>query len=154
MTTATTTTMNDKTIEGLQNLIEVNLDSGNGFETVAENIENKDIAAYFRRCGQRRQSFASELQSYVRANGEEPKDSGSMKGKLHRWWTDLRGSVQSGDEHAMLAEAERGEDVIKHTYEDVLKETAGSPLNSLLQQQWLSVKQDHDLIRDMRDARA
>ncbi len=150
----TTATLNDKTIEGLQDLIEVNLDSGKGFETVADQIDNKDLAAYFRRCGQRRQAFASELQGFVRSNGVEPKTSGSMKGTLHRWWTDLRGTVQSGDEHAMLAEAERGEDVIKHTYEGVLKETAGSPLNSMLQQQWVSVKQDHDTIRDMRDARA
>ncbi len=150
----TTTTLNESTVSGLQDLIEINLDSGKGFETAADNIDNRDIAAYFRRCGQRRQGFASELQSFVRANGVEPEDPGTMKGKLHRWWTEVRGTVQSGDEHAMLAEAERGEDVTKHTYEDVLKNTAGSPLNSLLQQQWISVKHDHDTIRDMRDARA
>ncbi len=154
MTLTTPTTLSDKTIEGLQDLIEINLDSGNGFETSADKIDNADIAAYFRRCGQRRQNFAGELQSYVRANGEEPKDSGTFSGTLHRWWTSLRGTVQSGDEHALLAEAERGEDAIKEKYEEVLKETAGSPLNSFLQQQWLSVKQDHDTIRDMRDARA
>ena len=43
---------------------------------------------------------------------------------------------------------------IKARYENVLKETAGSPYNAVLQRQYASVKEAHDTIRDMRDARA
>lgn len=150
----TVTNLRKDTIEGLQDLITINVDSSKGFAKAAENIENRDIASYFRRCGQRRSTFASELQRVVETNGESVSDSGTLKGKAHRWWLDMRGTIQNGDEHAILAEAERGEDAIKARYENVLKDTAGSPLNAVLQQQYASVKQDHDTIRDMRDARA
>lgn len=150
----TVTTLNDETVSGVQKLIEINIDSSKGFTAAAEKVENRDIANYFRRCGQRREAFSGELQRIIGMNGEEPEDSGTLKGTMHRWWLELRGTVQSGDEHAMLAEAERGEDAIKERYEEVLKETAGSPLNAMLHRQYASIKQDHDTIRDMRDARA
>ncbi|MFI4897451.1 MAG: PA2169 family four-helix-bundle protein [Phycisphaerales bacterium JB059] len=151
----TTTSLNDDTIDAVQNLIEINLDSHKGFETAAEQLEGSpQLATYFRECGQERQRFARDLQSVVSVNGESPERSGSLKGTAHRWWLEIRGAVQSGDEHAVLAEAERGEDAIKHEYEDVLKSTAGSPLNKTLQQQYAEVKRRHDQIRDMRDARA
>ncbi|MEZ6235727.1 MAG: PA2169 family four-helix-bundle protein [Phycisphaerales bacterium] len=150
----TMTNLEKDTVKGLQDLIEINIDSAKGFAEAADKIENRDIAAYFRRCGSRRGEFAGELQRVVGLNGTEPKDSGTVKGAVHRWWLGLRGAVQDGDEHAILAEAERGEDAIKHEYESVLKSTAGSPLNSVLHRQYASVKQDHDTIRDMRDARA
>ena len=150
----TISNMNASTIEGLQDLIAINIDSAKGFSAAAEKIENRDIAMYFRRCGSRRQRFADELQNFVAANAEEPRESGTVKGTMHRWWLSLRGSVTDGNEHTVLADAERGEDEIKARYENVLKETAGSPVNDVLHRQFASVKEAHDTIRDMRDARA
>ncbi|MDX9911012.1 MAG: PA2169 family four-helix-bundle protein [Phycisphaerales bacterium] len=154
MNLETTTTLSRETLDGVQSLITANIDSGKGFASAAEQIENKDIASYFRRCGMRREAFANELQRIVGVNGETPTTSGSVTGTARRWWLDLRGTIQNGDEHAVLAEAERAEDAAKARYEKVLKHTAGSPLNELLHRQYASVKQDHDTIRDMRDARA
>ncbi|MAY73322.1 MAG: histidine kinase [Phycisphaerae bacterium] len=150
----TTLNLDKNTIRGVQDLIEINIDSSKGFAEAADKIENSDIATFFRRCGERRDVFARELQRAVATSGEEPKTSGSLAGTLHRWWLDLRGTVQDGDEHGVLSEAERGEDAIKGRYESVLKSTTGSPLNATLQEQYVSVKNDHDMIRDMRDARA
>ncbi len=146
--------LKESTLEGLQDLIKVNLDSGEGFKAAADKIEDETIAAYFCECARRRETFAHDLQSAVRTAGHDPEDSGSVKGTVHRWWLNIRGAVAQGDEHSVLAEAERGEDAIKERYEEVLKDTAGSPLNDVLQQQYASVKSDHDRIRDMRDARA
>lgn len=148
------TNLDRRTLEGLQDLIEINIDSSKGFESAAEKIDNHDIANYFRRVGMRRNEFARELQEVVAVNGEPPEDTGSAKATLHRWWLNLRGTVQPDEEHAVLAEAERGEDAIKSRYEAVLKDTAGSPLTATLHSQYRSVKQDHDTIRDMRDVRA
>jgi len=150
----TTTTLNDTTLEGLQDLIKINIDSAKGFTSAADKIENEAIASLFRACGSERDRFASELRRFVHMNDEEAADSGTVKGSLHRWWLELRGTIQDGDEHAVLAEAERGEDAIKERYERVLKETAGSPLNTLLQDQYASVKGRHDQIRNLRDERA
>ena len=56
------------------------------------------------------------------------------------------------DQHSILAECERGEDVIKNKYEDLIPKIAGSPVTSLLNQQYAQVKAAHDRIRDLRDA--
>lgn len=150
----TITNLDKDTLKGVKSIIEINIDSSKGFQDAAERIENADIAGYFRQCSARRAQFAEQLKRVVDLNGQDAPDSGTVKGTLHRWWLDIRGTIQNGDEHAVLAEAERGEDAIKHEYEDVLKKTAGSPLNAVLTDQYSSVKETHDTIRDMRDARA
>ncbi|MFI4881482.1 MAG: PA2169 family four-helix-bundle protein [Phycisphaerales bacterium JB064] len=150
----TITNLDKDTLKGVKSIIEINIDSSKGFQDAAEKIENADIAGYFRQCSARRAQFAEQLKRVVDLNGQDAPDSGTVKGTVHRWWLDIRGTIQNGDEHAVLAEAERGEDAIKHEYEDVLKKTAGSPLNAVLTDQYGSVKETHDTIRDMRDARA
>ncbi|MEQ9097281.1 hypothetical protein AY599_20720 [Leptolyngbya valderiana BDU 20041] len=150
----TITNLDKDTVGGVKSLVEINIDSSKGFETAAENIENADIAGYFRQCSARRAQFAEQLKRVVDVNNADVPEDGTAKGSIHRWWLDVRGTIQNGDEHAILAEAERGEDSIKNTYESVLKKTAGSPLNAVLTDQYASVKETHDTIRDMRDARA
>ncbi len=150
----TITKLNEDTIKGVQKLISINIDSSQGFKAAADHIENEGIANYFRDCSKERELFAKDLQVAVAANGEQAQDDGSLLGMAHRWWMGIRSTVTGGDEHAVLAEAERGEDEIKQSYEKVLTGTAGSPLNQVLQEQYTLVKKRHDEIRDMRDARA
>ncbi|NNF44230.1 MAG: PA2169 family four-helix-bundle protein, partial [Phycisphaerales bacterium] len=139
--------LNPDTVKSLQELIEINIDSAEGFTTAAEKIESKEIAQYFQKCASQRSKFASELKSVVNDNGESPEDDGSVLGTMHRWWLELRGTVQGGDEHAVLCEAERGEDAIKERYEQALEQTAGSPINAVLLSQYRAVKDAHDRIR-------
>lgn len=150
----TITNMNPETIDGLKDLVRVNVDSTKGFLVAADQVENLDLAALFRNLSQQRGLHADQLRGFVKMNDEEASDSGSIKGRFHRWWLNLRGTITGGDEHAILAEAERGEDVIKERYEEVLKQTAGSPVNNVLQSHYADVKASHDAIRDMRDAAA
>lgn len=150
----TITNLDDSTLKGVKSIIELNIDASEGFQNAADKIENADIAGYFRQCSSRRAQFAEQLKRVVQVNNRNAPQSGTTKGKLHRWWLDIRGTIQNGDEHAVLAEAERGEDAIKSKYEHVLKATAGSPLNAVLSDQYASVKETHDTIRDMRDARS
>lgn len=148
------THLSKDTISGLQDLIRINIDSSKGFTTVAQQVESKPLADLFRQCAAERDTFAGQIQRYVAINAEDPADSGTVKGTMHRWWTNIRGTVQNGSEYAMLAEAERGEDAIKERYEDVIRKTAGNPLNNVLLEQYAAVKTRHDQIRDLRDARA
>lgn len=151
----TVSNLNKDTLDGLQRLIEINIDSAKGFTEAAEHVKNSDIATYFRRCAVRRGQFAGELQRVVGMNpGEKPETDGTVGGAIHRWWTSVRGTIQDGDEHAMLAEAERGEDAIKDRYEEVIKKTTGNPVNDVLHRQYASVKETHDHIRSLRDAAA
>jgi len=141
-----------ETIDKLQNLIQVNIDSYNGFHEAAEQVDNPTFAKMFRQMASERSDQAEELRQLVLQNGAQPQDAGSGKAAMHRLWLDLRAAVTGGDAHAVLAEAERGEDYIKELYEEILKETAGSAVNDTLQRQHRQVKVAHDRVRDLRDA--
>ena len=152
MTLESKLNLEKETIRKLQDLIQSNIDSEQGLSEAAEKVDDNRIASTFRQVAQGRASHARELQSYVIANDQEPEDSGTASGAIHRGWTSMRSAINGGDAYVMLIEAERGEDRIKEAYEDTLKETAGSAVNDVLQRQYAQVKKGHDLIRDLRDA--
>lgn len=147
----TKTSLTDETIDKIQKLIRANIDAYDGFTECAEQIEDPSIAKLFRELADERSELATELQNYVEWNGEEADDSGTFAAQVHRAWIAVRSTLSGGDAYAILAEAERGEDHIKHAYEDVLRDTAGSALNDVLQAQYFCVKRAHDRVRDMRD---
>lgn len=148
----TLVTMSDKAAESVQDLIRLNIDSAEGFTAAAERIEDPRVAELFREYAAQRSSNAEELKASVAFNGEEPADRGTAAGTLHRWWLELRGTITGGDTANVLSEAERGEDSIKHHYEEAIKECAGSPIVELLTTQYRGVKAAHDHVRDLRDA--
>ena len=151
MALETKTDLNKKTVEKLQDLIRINLDSENGFSEAANDIDDNMIARMFTELGRQRASNAKELQNYVSWNGETPVVEGSFIASLHRAWLGMRNVISGGDAHAILSEAERGEDAIKHAYEEALVTTAGSPINDVLTRQYASIKAGHDRVRSLRD---
>jgi len=144
--------LNESTVSKLQELIRLNIDSYDGFHSSADDLKDPQLATLFREIAQERSHLATELQEYVEWNGEAAVEDGSYLAAFHRTWIDLRSKLSGGDSYAVLAEAERGEDHIKHAYEDVLKSTAGSAMNDVLMCQYKTVKLGHDRIRDLRDA--
>lgn len=146
--------LTDDIITQLQALIELNTDSAKGFAAAAEQVDDPSIAALFRQVGTPRIRFAEELRGVIRDVGKTPNEGGTAAGALHRWWLSLRGRVAKNDEHAMLAEAERGEDAIKEKYEKVLGLVAGTKLHEMLSAQYAQIKQTHDTVKHLRDERA
>ena len=145
-------TMSDKAAGYVQDLIKLNIDSAEGFTAAADSIDSPDIASVFREFASQRSANAEALKAAVAYNGQQPAQSGSVTGTVHRWWLELKGKVTAGGLHAVLSEAERGEDTIKHRYEAALKECAGSPVLGVLQSQYTGVKAAHDNVRDLRDS--
>ena len=143
--------LSEETVDRLNDLIQINLDSAKGFRTAAENVDVATYASLFKEMADQRQAQAEELQAQVIAEGERPETNGSFAGQAHRWWLSLREKVSGSEAYAVLAEAERGEDAIKDMYEKIVGETAGSPLHELLSRQQQQVIAGHNRIRDLRD---
>lgn len=152
MSIETPPTITKEVLDKLQTLIQANLDSFDGFKHAANKLEDPDHWTNMFELAFQRGLHAERLRKIVALCGEKPVESGSMMASAHRCWTDLKTAVTGGDAHAILAEAERGEDYIKGLYEDILKETAGEPTTKLLNEQYARVKEGHDLVRAMRDA--
>ena len=141
----------DKAISVLNNLIETCKDGELGFKTAAEGLKAPDIKAKFLEYSRQRNEMVRELQAEVRRLGGDPEKSGSVSGSLHRGWLDIKSAITGKDDHAIVAEAERGEDVAKSTFESALKETLPASALTLVQQQAAIVRQTHDRVREIRD---
>lgn len=144
--------MASDTISTLNNLIETCKDGELGFKTAADGLESPTTKAKFLEYSRQRAEMARELQAEVRRLGGDPEQSGSVAGSVHRGWLDIKSAVTGKNDHAIIAEAERGEDVAKAAYEKALKETLDSGTRTVVQQQSAKVKQAHDLVRDLRDS--
>lgn len=154
MTTAQIHKLNlpEKSIDWLQDLIQLNLDSRDGFAEAADDLKDKNSAleSVFRSLSMERAGQARELQLLVAGNAEEPERSGSMTAAAHRAWMDLR-SALGGGVCSVLSEAERGEDHIKDKYEAALADLGSCPCTTVLRRQYDAVKAAHDHVRDLRD---
>jgi uncharacterized protein (TIGR02284 family) len=63
---------------------------------------------------------------------------------------DLRSALGGGD-HAILSEAERGEDHIKEKYEEALADLGACTCTTILRSQYEGIRAAHDKVRDLRD---
>jgi uncharacterized protein (TIGR02284 family) len=142
---------NDNAISILNSLIETCKDGELGFKTAADGLKSPETKTRFLEYSRQRAEMARELQSEVRRLGGDPEKSGSMSGSLHRGWLDIKSVVTGKDDHAIVAEAERGEDAAKTAFEKALKEALPATAQALVQQQAARVQQAHDYVRDLRD---
>ena len=142
---------NDKAVSVLNNLIETCKDGEKGFKAAAEGLKSSSIKAKFLEYSRERGQMASDLQAEVRRLGGDPDKSGSVSGSVHRGWLDLKAALTGHDDHAVVAEAERGEDVAKGVYENALKESLPTSAQTLVQQQAVKVRRVHDDVKAIRD---
>ena len=101
-----------------------------------------------------RAGFATELQAAVKALGFDPIDPQGVGGMLHASWMSLKGMLTGHDVHAILVEAERGEDSSLKTYRIALSKTLTPEIASIMQKQFEEVQAAHNRIRTLRDATA
>jgi uncharacterized protein (TIGR02284 family) len=137
----------------LNNLIETLRDGQEGFKEAAEGVSNQQLKSLFSDYSQQRSRFAAALQSEARRHGEtEPETSSSATGALHRGWINLKSAITGGDEHAILAECERGEDSAVEEYKKALEDGLSPSAQELVSRQFAEIKAAHDRIRSLRDA--
>ena len=139
-------------VSTLNSLIETCKDGEKGFREAAEGLKSPDIKAKFLEYSRERAQMAAELQSEVRRLGGDPDTGGSMSGSLHRGWLDLKAAITGHDDHAIVSEAERGEDVAKAAYESASLEALPASAQTLVRQQAEKVRRVHDAVRDLRDS--
>src|SRR5881227_1629128 len=143
-----------ETISTINDLIETLKDGQEGFRQAAEAVEDPKLKSVFNEYSLQRARFAGELQSQAIALGEsKPEDSSSAAGAMHRAWINLKSAITKRDDHAILAECERGEDSAVKEYRDAMEnEELSSPIRDLVSRQYTEVKSAHDRIKQLRDA--
>ena len=138
----------------LKEVINVLQDSQKGFADIGEHLKDDQLKRFFLAESLKRANFRAELENELHRHGvKDVHETGTVSGKIHRLWGDLKAKVVSGD-HELLATAEQGEDVAKKAYKDALEQDLPAPVRELLSEQQRHVNTSHDYVRDHRDALA
>ena len=154
MSIETQQVLTPKMISQLQELIQINIDSRDGFRHASEVTDDLTLQSAFEQIAIDRDAQADELARFVAWSGEYPRRDGSIAAAVHRAWMTIRESLSTDDRFAVLCEAERGEDSIKAAYEKALESFASTTVSDVLLRQYSAVKFSHDRIRDLRDSSA
>ncbi|WP_010297522.1 PA2169 family four-helix-bundle protein [Candidatus Odyssella thessalonicensis] len=143
--------MTADSVSVLNQLIQITRDSEEGFRTAAANVKDAFLKTTFLEKAETCRNAILDLQDKVREMHGVPEESGTVLGALHRGWVTIKGTLTGKDDLALLNECERGEDVIKETYEKALESGLSEQIRPLVQQQYEGVKKDHDLVKNLRN---
>ncbi len=103
-------------------------------------------------CSLQRSKFAGELQNELINLGEPaPSEHSTVAAALHRGWINIKSVVTNRDNHAILAECERGEDSAVAEYRKALKAAFPAPLEEIVNRQFQEVLATHNSVRGLRD---
>jgi uncharacterized protein (TIGR02284 family) len=142
-------------ISTLNSLIETLKDGQEGFRQASEGVKDSQLKSLFNEYSLQRAKFAGELQNQVIQLGEpEPEKTSSTAGAMHRAWINIKAAITSQDDHAILAECERGEDSAVAEYKKAVSEDSrlSAPLREIVSRQYTDVKAAHDHVKALRDA--
>jgi uncharacterized protein (TIGR02284 family) len=138
-------------VSTINNLIETLKDGQEGFRQAAEAVKDPQLKSLFSSYSQQRARFATELENKVSELGETPETSSSAPGAVHRAWINLKSVMTSGDDAAILSEAERGEDVAVKEFKEAMDDELSAPLRDVVSKQYREVQNAHDRIKMLRD---
>lgn len=145
----------EKSIDVLNDLIEINNDRVAGFEKAAKDLGDGDLElkSIFEQYAQESRLYSSELSSAVTELGGDAERGTGIAGDIHRAWIDVKATFTGHDRKSVLAECERGEDAIKKAYQTALdpENDFSFELADLLRRQQQGISAAHDRIKALRD---
>jgi len=146
---------NEKRIDVLNKLIEINNDRVEGYETAAKETDSADLKSLFATLQATSDKNLSELRSQVTRLGGTPEEGTRVTGKFFRAWMDVKAALSTNERQTVLNSCEFGEDKALETYEEVL-ENKSSELTSeeleMIRSQQANLRADHDRVKALRDA--
>ena len=143
----------------LNDLVLINNDRIAGYEKALEELksdnhtENLDLSMIFQRMIDESREFRNELGTEVQVLGEDMAEGTMASGKIYRAWMDVKALFSGKDRHAILSSCEGGEDAAQKAYKNALSDDElPADVRNIISIQQLTLKADHDKIRQMRDA--
>lgn len=141
-----------ETVDNLQSLLKKNYDAEKGFKKSMEHAKSPNLKQFLKKQAAQRSRFATEITHELRNLNEEPKDSGSLTGDLHRTWIDIKTAISGNKDESVLEECIRGEKASASEYDEKLKEKSFPPrVTSLLQKQAGEIHQTLNQVKRLED---
>ncbi|MEO7988927.1 MAG: PA2169 family four-helix-bundle protein [Chryseolinea sp.] len=145
---------NEKSIDVLNTLIQINNDRIEGYETASKETDHSDLHSLFSDLIETSEKCKAELTEEVQRLGGTPIEGTKTSGKFFRAWMDIKAALTGKDLKAILNSCEFGEDVAVDTYEKAMEnddDDLGIEQRSIIATQYDLIKADHDKIKSLRD---
>lgn len=145
---------NAKTIEILNDLIQINNDRITGYERAIKETkaEDGDLKVVFASMISKSHKINIALATEVQALGATAEQGTTTSGKIYRAWTDVKAIFSGYDRHSVLENCEAGEDAAQRAYDTALEhEELPAFIQEMLIDQQLDLKDSHDEIKSLRD---
>lgn len=137
------------TTDIVNDLLQTLEDGKEGFQKAAESVKETDLKALFQSYSAERGEMIGELRRVSPADADDAKSS--VTGAVHRGWINLKAALTAGDDHAILAECERGEDHAVAQYRDALEKSLPEPVRSVVASQSVRILAVHNKVKELRD---
>lgn len=140
----------EQQIDTLNDLIQVTRDSAEFYGDAAKEVENPELKNLFTDMAQSKNGLVGAMSREVHAAGDEPAESGTFRGSLRKFYTDVRSKFGDTD-YAFVSELEQSEDRLMNAYNDVMKDDdVPAPVKQTVSQYLPAIQQHHDLMRDRK----
>lgn len=138
--------------DNLQDLLEKNYDAQKGFTKAMQDAKSANLKQFLMKQAAQRSRFATELTQELRNLDEQPKESGSFTGDLHRAWINIKSSLAGNEDEAVLEECIRGEKASADEYSDKLQKYEFPPhIEQILQKQSSEIHQTLSRVKTLED---
>ena len=148
-------TTNEKLVEVLNDLIEINTDRITGYEKASKETKDVDVdlQAIFNKMADESRQYKSELTQEVSRLGGEPAEGRTKLGSIFQVWMDVKATFTGQDRQSVLESCEFGEDAAQKAYRSALASDAeiDADTRQLISAQQGSLKNSHDIIKKYRD---
>jgi uncharacterized protein (TIGR02284 family) len=142
-----------KSIEAINDLIEINNDRIEGYQKASDQTKDEDLRSLFNNMALQSRRFVGELRERVNSEGGTPADGTTTKGKIYRAWMDVKDKFSGDNRRSVLASCEFGEDAAQQAYDSVLKDDElEGDVRLTIENQKKSLRESHDRIKHLRDA--
>jgi uncharacterized protein (TIGR02284 family) len=149
-------TTTEKSVEVLNDLIEINNDRIDGFDRASKELDESDVdlRAVFEKFASDSRRNVQELSAAVGQAGGDVETGNTATGTIHRAWLDVKATFSGHDRKSILEECERGEDAIKKAYREALSADNGlaPQFATVVAQQQQAINEGHDTIKALRDS--
>lgn len=145
---------NEKKIEVLNTLIQINNDRFEGYDSAFKETEEQDLKALFSQFMLTSQKCKQQLVDEVNRLGGKPTESTRLTGKFFRVWMDVKAFITGKDRKAILGSCEYGENIAVETYQNVLNddiENLRFDQQTMINAQHALIKADRDTVKAMHD---
>ena len=133
----------EKTIDALNDLVEINNDRIKGYEKAAENTEVRDLKELFSNFKKTSMKCLGELESEINQFGGKVTEGTNVSGKFFRAWMEVKSALKGNDRKTILNSCLYGEKNADETYQRILNDES----EHLSPRQRTMIKEQHSLLK-------